>query len=204
MSFYKQEYSQDIIHFSRNSFIKLPTKHIGLALCVHHLTSWCLIVTLLNKIGHCCIYDKFCATNTRITADVLPKVDKYGSVVPLNVLSGPFLQLAADNTDNNEETLTRKNTTHAASMVVFQRQPNGPETHPQSTWQTTIWQEMISTSRGKNLWATRVFCIWKTISNHCFIQVRLNKSGFKKIMTCLSQHVVLIKYGKSWECIPQV
>ena len=37
---------------------------------------------------------------------------------------------AADNTDNNEETLDGKNTTHAASVVVFQRQPNGPEPLP--------------------------------------------------------------------------
>lgn len=61
---------------------------------------------------------------------MLAKADKYGTVVPPNKPSGPFLQLAADNTDNNEETLDGKNTTHAASVVVFQRQPNGPEPLP--------------------------------------------------------------------------
>ena len=30
-----------------------------------------------------------------------------------------------------------------------------------------------------------------------FILVRLNKSGLKKIMSCLRQHVALMKYGKS-------
>ena len=37
---------------------------------------------------------------------------------------GPFLLLAADNKNVNEETLDGKNTTHVTFMVAFQRRPN--------------------------------------------------------------------------------
>ena len=40
--------AQDIIHCSSNSHTKLP-KLIGLARCVHHLTSLCL-----RRVWHCC------------------------------------------------------------------------------------------------------------------------------------------------------
>ena len=79
---------------------------------------------------HCCSYDELHAANTSIPAEVLAKVDEYGTVVPTNIAPGPFLQLAAENTDINEETFNGKNTTHATSMVIFQRQPYGPEPPP--------------------------------------------------------------------------
>ena len=63
--------------------------------------------------GHCCSYDELRAADTSIAAEVLAKADEYGTVVPSNIAPGPFLQLAADNTDINEETLVGKNTTHA-------------------------------------------------------------------------------------------
>ena len=67
--------AQDIIHCSSNSRTKLP-KHIGLALCVHHLTSSRLVITLLNKMGHCCSYDELRAADTSIAAEVLAKADE--------------------------------------------------------------------------------------------------------------------------------
>ena len=121
--------AHNIIHCSSNSRTKLP-KHISLALRVHHLTSSRLLVTLLNKMGHCCSYDKMRVTDTSIAVEVLAEVQEYRTVVPTNIVPGLFLQLAADNTDINEETLGGKNTTHATSMVVFQRRPFGPEPPP--------------------------------------------------------------------------
>ena len=55
------------------------------------------------------------------------KAEEYGTVVPSNITPGPFVQLAADNNDLNEETLDGKNTTHATTMVVYQQKPFGPE-----------------------------------------------------------------------------
>ena len=69
-------------------------------------------------------------TDTSIAVEVLAEVQEYRTVVPTNIVPGPFLQLAADNTDINEETLDSKSATHVTCMVVFQRQPFGPEPPP--------------------------------------------------------------------------
>ena len=45
-------------------------------------------------------------------------------------LQDPSLQLAADKNDLNEETIDGKNTTHATTMVVYQRKGFGPELPP--------------------------------------------------------------------------
>ena len=74
--------------------------------------------------GHCCSCDELRVKDTSIAAEVLAKADEYGTVVPTNIAPGPFLQLVADKTDVNEETLDGKSTTHATSMVVFQRRPH--------------------------------------------------------------------------------
>lgn len=67
------------------------------------------------------------AIDTSVTMEVIAKPEEYGTVVPSNITSGPFVQLAADNNDLNEETLDGKNTTHATTMVVYQQKPFGPE-----------------------------------------------------------------------------
>ena len=43
-----------------------------------------------------------------------------------------FVQFAADNNDLNEDTLDGKHTTHATTMVAYQRKAFGPELPPQS------------------------------------------------------------------------
>ena len=47
-----------------------------------------------------------------------------GVVIPSNITDGPFVQFAADNNDFNEETLDGKQTTHATTLVVYQRRPS--------------------------------------------------------------------------------
>ena len=117
--------AQDIIHCCNNSRVKLP-KHIGLAMCVYHLTSSRQLITLLNRMGHCSSYDDVRVVDTSIAMEVLAKAEEYGTVIPSNILPGAFVQLAADNNDLNEETLDGKNTTHATTMVVYQRKVFGP------------------------------------------------------------------------------
>ena len=56
--------------------------------------------------------------------------DETGAVIPSNITAGPFVQFAADNNDFNEETLDGKKTTHATTLVVYQRQPFGPQLPP--------------------------------------------------------------------------
>ena len=47
-----------------------------------------------------------------------------GVVIPSNITDGPFVQFAGDNNDFNEETLDGKQTTHATTLVVYQRRPS--------------------------------------------------------------------------------
>ena len=111
---------QDIIHCASNARLKLP-KQIGLAMAVRHLTGSKQLVVLLNRMGHSSSYDELQAVDTSLATEVLAKVETYGTVIPSNFSSGSFVQLAADNNDLNEETIDGKNTTHATTMVVYQR-----------------------------------------------------------------------------------
>ena len=121
--------AQDIIHCNTNGRVKLP-KHTSLAICVHHLTSSKRLIELLNRMGHCVSYDEMRAVNTSIAEEVLAKVEAFGTVIPTNIKPGTFVQIAADNNDLNEETLHGKNTTHATTMVIYQKKTFGPDPPP--------------------------------------------------------------------------
>lgn len=43
------------------------------------------------------------AIDTSVTMEVIAKPEEYGTVVPSNITSGLFVQLAADNNDLNEK-----------------------------------------------------------------------------------------------------
>ena len=121
--------AQDIIHCASNSRVKLP-KQIGLAMTVRHLTGSKQLVVLLNRMGHSSSYDELQAVDTSLATEVLAKVETRGTVIPSNISPGSFVQLAADNNDLNEETIDGKNTTHATTMVVYQKKVFGPELPP--------------------------------------------------------------------------
>ena len=80
--------------------------------------------------GHCSSYDEMRAIDTSAALEVLAKANEFGTVIPSNISPGPFIQIAADNNDLNEETLDGKNTTHATTMVVYQRKAFGPDLPP--------------------------------------------------------------------------
>ena len=80
--------------------------------------------------GHCCSYDEMRAVDTSAALEVLTKAEEFGTVIPSNISPGIFVQLAADNNDINKETLDGKNTTHATTLVVYQRKPFGPDPPP--------------------------------------------------------------------------
>ena len=87
---------------------------------VHHLTGSKVLITLLNRMGHCSSYDELQTVDTSLPIEVLAKTEEYGTIIPSNIFPGLFVQIAADNNDLNEETLDEKNTTHGTTMVVYQ------------------------------------------------------------------------------------
>ena len=134
------------------------------------------------------------ATDTSIAAEVLAEAQEYGTVVPTNIVPGPFLQLATDNTDINEETLDGKNTTHATSMVVFQRPPFGPEPPP---IQLANHSDRRLSLQGEEFMSYKNVLHLEDNLKSVFVMVKFKKNGSKEKMNYFDQQVVLMKYGKS-------
>ena len=91
---------------------------------IQHLSGSKQLIT--NRLGHCSSYNDVEVMNTSLASENLTRCDQLGCVIPTNIISGQFVQLAADNIDLNEETLDGKNTTHVTTMVIYQRGVFGP------------------------------------------------------------------------------
>ena len=116
---------QDLVHCASHARVKLP-KHVSLAISVRHLTGSKQLITMLNRMGHCCSYEEAELVDTALANEIIAKSDETGVIIPSNIHPGVFVQTAADNNDINEETIDGKNTTHATTLVVYQRKQYGP------------------------------------------------------------------------------
>ena len=121
--------AQDILHTATHGRFKTP-KHVGLAMTIRHLTGSKQLITILNRMGDCSSYDEVEAIHTSLAMEVLAKSETTGVVIPSNIVPGVLVQAAADNNDINEETLDGKQTTHATTIVLFQRSQFGPFPKP--------------------------------------------------------------------------
>ena len=82
---------------------------------------------MLNKMGHCSSYEEVEIIDTCLAKEIIAKSEETGVTIPSNIFPGNFVQMAADNNDINEETVDgKKNTTHATTLVAFQRKQIGP------------------------------------------------------------------------------
>ncbi|KAK3746863.1 hypothetical protein QZH41_000037 [Actinostola sp. cb2023] len=77
--------------------------------------------------GYCSSYDDVEIVNTAWAREMTARSEEFGVLVPSNISPGVFIQFAADNNDLNEETLDGKETTHATTLVAYQRQQFGPK-----------------------------------------------------------------------------
>ena len=116
------------IHCASHGRVKL-LKHIGLVMSVYHMTESKQLVSILNQMGHCSSYDKIESVDTGL-AKILAKSQDCGTVIQFNISPGAFIQFAADNNYLNEETLDGKSTTHAKTLVVYQKKPFRPMPPP--------------------------------------------------------------------------
>ncbi|KAI8484571.1 hypothetical protein Bbelb_376780, partial [Branchiostoma belcheri] len=76
----------------------------------------------------------------------IAKADLYGVVLPSNIKPGVFVQAAADNNDLNEETLDGKATTHATTLVLFQRGTFGPVSRSQNLGDQSVKRKSLKSS----------------------------------------------------------
>ena len=118
--------AQDLVHATTHGRLKTP-KHIGLAMSVRHMTGSKQLIRMLNRLGHCCSYDDTEVVDTSLALEIIAKSKHLGVVIPSNITPGVFIQVAGDNNDLNEETLDGKQTTHATTLVLYQRQQYGPQ-----------------------------------------------------------------------------
>ena len=95
-----------------------------MALAIKHLTASEKVVALVNKYGHCCAPKTILRFKTNLADDNISSQAEDNIIISSNVSPGSFIQALADNTDFQEETLDRKLTTHATTMVLYQRQTN--------------------------------------------------------------------------------
>ena len=76
--------------------------------------------------GHCSSYDEVEIIDTSLATEIIAASQETGVIIPSNISTGTFFQVAADNNDINEETLDGKHTTHTMTAVVYQRKLCGP------------------------------------------------------------------------------
>lgn len=105
---------------------ELTPKHVSLAQLIHHYTRSKLLVTVLNKLGHCISYSSLQKIDNHVLNDVLLKNTNEEAPLPTNIIRDPtlFVHGAIDNDDFNEETLDGKMTTHVTAMVMYQTAPD--------------------------------------------------------------------------------
>ena len=60
-------------------------------------------------------------TDISIANTIIQNAAEDGVIIPSNIISGTFVQAAADNNDLTESTLDGKNTTHGTTMVLYQK-----------------------------------------------------------------------------------
>ena len=121
--------AQDVVHCATHARTNMP-KHVALGIAVRHMTRSKQLITMLSRMGHCDSYDDVEATDTSLAQEILAKSDIFGTVLPSNISPGVFVQVAADNNDMTEETLDGKRTTHATTVVLYQRGHFGPVPEP--------------------------------------------------------------------------
>ena len=82
---------------------------------------------MLSRMGQCSSYDDVEAVDTSITNAVIAKSDIFGVVLPSNISTGVFVQVAGDKNDKNEDTLLGgMRTTQATILILLQRGQFGP------------------------------------------------------------------------------
>ena len=95
----------------------MPT-HVALGIAVRHTKRSKQLITMFSRMGPCSSYDDIEAMDTSTANEIIANSDIIG-VLPSNVSTCVFEQVAADNNDNYEDTIDGNRTTHATTLVLF-------------------------------------------------------------------------------------
>ena len=120
-----QSISQDIIYAVTCGKHK-PPKHLLLPYAVKTLTGNVEIIRMLNKFGHGVSYSQLEENDTALCLQKLATSLNRSVVLPASIQPGIFTNLAWDNIDRLEETLTGKGTFHRVNGIAVQARICGP------------------------------------------------------------------------------
>ena len=75
---------------------------------------------MLSRMGQCSSYDDVEAMDTSIANAIIAKSDIFGVVLPSNISTGVFVQVAGDKNDKNDDTLLGgMRTSQATTLTLF-------------------------------------------------------------------------------------
>lgn len=120
-----QSFSQDLIYAVTCGQHK-PPKHLLLPYAVKTLTGNIELIKTLNKLGHGVSYSQLEENDTALCLQKLAAACYQRVVLPASIKPHVFTNLAWDNIDRLEETLTGKGTSHRVNGIVVQANVYGP------------------------------------------------------------------------------
>ena len=71
---------QDLVHCVSHARVKLP-KHVSLGISVRHLIGSKQLITIVNRMGHCCSYKEVELVDTSLANEILAKSDETGVII---------------------------------------------------------------------------------------------------------------------------
>lgn len=120
-----QSLGQDIIYATTRGKQK-PPKHFLLPYAVKTLTGNTELIQMLNRLGHGVSYSQLEENDTALCLQKLAATQNQNVVLPTPLQPCIFTNLAWDNIDRLEETLTGKGTSHRVNGIAVQPKINGP------------------------------------------------------------------------------
>ena len=130
------------------------------------------IITMLSRMWQCSSYDDVEAMDTSIANAIIAKSDIFGVVLPSNISTGVFVQVAGDKNDKNDDTLLGgMRTTQATTLTLFQRGQFGPHLNCRSR---------RTTQRG-NTQLNR--CICANLSDSAVLMESIQQLGYLFLRT---------------------
>ena len=103
--------AQDVEHCPTHARASMP-KHVALGIAARNMTRSKQLITMLSRKGHRSSSDDVEEMDTSIANEIIAKSDIFGVVLPSNISTGVFVQVAGDNNDINEDTLDGKTPQH--------------------------------------------------------------------------------------------
>ena len=94
-------------------------KHVALGIAVRHTKRSKQLITMFSRMGPCSSYDDIEAMDTSTANEIIANSDIIGVVLPSNISTCVFEQVAADNNDNMKTLLTGQPTPQHWSFFKF-------------------------------------------------------------------------------------